>query len=94
MKIPSTLKIGATIYEIVSQPSEANGEKHLGYCNSGVAKIWIDNNANHQVQESTLVHEILEAIKGGYCLELDHQTLGTLAEVLYQVLKDNELLKE
>jgi hypothetical protein len=94
MKIPKTLKIGATVYEVVRQSSDANGEKHLGYCNTGLAKIWIDSTAKQQVQESSLIHEILEAAKGGYCLELEHQTLGTLAEVLYQVLRDNGMLRE
>lgn len=94
MKIPQKIKIGGkTIDVIVDNLREKCGSSDIGMSQLARQKIWISNEANKETQEETFLHEIGEFIKFENDLEISHQTLQTLSRSLYQVLKDNDLLK-
>ncbi len=93
MKIPQTLKIGGINYQVIVEPIKMHGASNCGSCNNAVAVITINSEDNNQIQETTLIHEIIEAINGNYDLQLPHQTIATLETSLYQVLMDNRLLR-
>jgi len=93
MKIPKTLKIGGINYQVIVENPHMHGCNGVGSNNDGTAIITISNTINHQVQESTLLHEMIEAINGTNDLQLSHQTISTLETSLYQVLMDNRLLR-
>jgi hypothetical protein len=55
-------------------------------------KIQIEASSCDVQKESTLVHEILEAISEIYeveCFKEDHHSLTVVAEAFYQVIKEN-----
>ena len=93
MKIPKTLKIGGINYLVVVEPIKMHGASNCGSCNNAVAVITINSEDNNQIQETTLIHEIIEAINSINDLQLSHQTISTLETNLFQVLRDNDLLK-
>jgi hypothetical protein len=45
----------------------------------------------HDDMSEVLLHELMECIKDRCDLKLPHQSLSTLSEVLYQVLKENAI---
>lgn len=92
MKIPKKIKIGGRTYEVVLK-SEKDGNTHQGSASSWFLKIWIEKEQPQEAIEETLIHEIVELIKANNNLEMSHQTVSTLANGFYQVLKDNNLLK-
>jgi hypothetical protein len=95
MKIPKKLKIGGHIYTVKHRDRfREDGVEKTGSCLSVHTTLWIDNNPSKSQQESTLIHEILEALNNENELNLTHQQISTLECGLYQVLKDNRLLNE
>lgn len=95
MKIPKTLKIGGRTYQIIIRNrSKDDGVNAVASANSFFQKIFIDSDFLQEGKESALIHEIMESINGHNDLRMEHQSLQTLSEQLYQVLKDNKLLKE
>jgi len=95
MKIPKTIKIGGLDYEvIVKDRSKEDGITNAGTHYQYEQKIWIDNKCHQQQQEETLIHEIIEAINTANEVGLEHNQVSVLSNQLYQVLKDNSLLKE
>jgi hypothetical protein len=90
MKIPKKLKIGGHTVEVIITDKESKSGTCYGFKNY----ITIHAEAVESIQEVSLIHEILEYITGGNDIELSHQSLSTISEGLYQVLKDNNLLKE
>ena len=94
MKIPRQLKIGGILYNIVFKDTHRGEQKmHCGYCNTENCEITLDNTLDIQAQESTLIHEVIEAINYNNNLNLKHNQIMVLENNLYQVLKDNNLLK-
>ena len=51
--------------------------------------IQIANDINQQQDESTMIHEAIEAINYHLGLELEHKDITALEAALYQVLTDN-----
>lgn len=51
--------------------------------------IHIANDLNNEQKESTLLHEIIEALNYHLSLELSENTIMSLEAGLYQVLSDN-----
>lgn len=87
-----TIKILGYDYEIKYSPEpEDGGAKEAGRMFSGKQIIIIDKYQCKQSQESTLLHEIIEALNYHLELELDHQTVASLEAGLYAVLKDNKI---
>lgn len=94
MKIPKKIKIGGKIYRVIIENlRDKAGSGDMSMVHPAQQKIWISNEMVQEQQESCFIHEIIEGIKFDNDLKLTHQTLQTLGEQLYQVFKDNKLLK-
>ena len=94
MKIPKTVKIGGHIYDVAIQAREKeNGVNKLGSSSVYQNKIWLTNEQPQSQMESTFFHEIIEVISALNKLELSEDKICILENQLYQVLKDNNLLK-
>lgn len=92
MKIPKEIKIGGLVYKVEQKNLRRDEvEDNSGYCRVNGEYIAINSELTDNVKESTLLHEILEAINFNHQLELTHSTIMTLEATLYQVLKDNKL---
>ena len=94
MNIPERLKVGGLDYEVsfvenLARDYGANGS-HWG----NALKIKIDDSLPRQNQETTFLHEIIEALNFVYEIKLEHKQLSVLEAGLYQVLKDNGMLVE
>ena len=86
MKIPRKLKIGAHNYTI----KEIDGIIESGNRNSEHRhSILLNKRLCQTEKETTLFHEILHAINN----ELNETDVEFLTQALYQVLKDNNLLR-
>lgn len=88
MNIPKTLKIGGHIYKVEITDKGLN-EEDYGELDMETNTIRINSKIPKTNQESTLLHEILHALN----TTLDHELLDSLSEQMYQVLKDNKLIK-
>jgi len=91
MKIPNELKIGGHIIKVdMSQKLDgANGK--FEYDEN---TIYICKTLPQSQKESTLIHEIMHGLNSTFMdRDLGHLLLDSLSEQLYQVLKDNNLLK-
>lgn len=96
MKIPKKLKIGGHIYPIKVEDRVAKGGIDKCGTSNVYSKmgIWIDSTIGKSQQESTLIHEIIEILNSNNNIELTETQICVLEAGLYQVLKDNKLLKE
>jgi len=94
MNIPDKLKIFGHEYEVVVNDEVKTGNSDFGSHWLKYGKIWINSDITQHQQESTLIHEILEAINAHLRLDLDHKQIFALETGLYQIIKDNGLLKE
>ncbi len=61
----------------------------MGRCDTNRLLIQIANDSSLKQQESTMLHEILEALDMHMELNLSHQTICLLEAALYEVLTDN-----
>ena len=92
MKIPTKLKIGALWYPIRFVPSaEIDCDSQpAGDTSCHRQDIRISENLRTQeMKELTLFHEVLHCIND----QMAHAEVEYLAQALYQVLKENKLLK-
>lgn len=95
MKIPKKVKIGGFIITIKAVKDIILTKGELGNYEPKEQNINIDESSTVQQQEEVFIHEILEAIKSIYDIELKHNLLTLIATVLHQVIKDNpEIFKE
>jgi len=96
MRIPKKLKILGRTYsiEIRNNRFTKDGASTGATSTAWSQRIWIDNDQNKEGQEECLIHEIIEMILLATDIKLEHSTISTISGVLYQVLKDNNLLKE
>jgi len=88
MTIPASLKIGAHTYQIVLTKDIFEGTT-CGIQSRKEGKLAVNADLPSSHQGATLFHEILHAINS----ELDHTILDSLAEQLFQVLSDNNMLR-
>ena len=99
MKIPKTLKIGGFIWKIVYNQDVNTGSATFGQTHYRTQKLFIAPESSQQKQEQALIHEILHAIFWQNALtetfknEQEEQIVASLSMGLYQVLKDNHLLR-
>ncbi len=98
MKIPDKIKIGGIDYkvEIVKvgkilplMKNNADGQTDHGLC-----KIYLDIELNEQRMYQIFIHEILHAIEWNNDYESPESYIQTMASNIFQVLKENKLLKE
>ena len=96
MKIPIKIKICGKTYDIIIRNNRATTDGYDGAASGSVwsQKIWIDNDQHIEGQEECLLHEVIELISKEMDFGLSHIVISTLSNILYQVLKDNSLLKE
>jgi len=93
MKIPKKLNILGHTYTIEFRNREKDDTVfQTGACNLHYNKIVIDKHQCQQSKESTLIHEIIEAINYHQQLDLEHNKICLLETGIYQVLKDNNFL--
>ncbi len=91
MKIPKQLKIGGHIVDIDCTQELKNED---GKWESREGKIYICKTLPQTQKEQTLIHEILHASNSVFGdSEIAHIVLESISQQLYQVLKDNDLLK-
>lgn len=95
MNIPKKIKVAGYNMEVVmiNDRTSDHGDSSPATFNSRRGKIWIDKAQSREQQESSLIHEILEALDYHYELKLEHRTISILETALYQVLKDNKLIQ-
>lgn len=94
MIFPENLKIGGITYKlkvVPTWPGRTEGD-HDGECfydqkNGNI--IYIGAELSQEAKEVTLIHEALHAMNA----TMDHEFLDSLAEQLYQFLKDNNLFR-
>lgn len=91
MKIPKALKIGGHIYKIqfhkMGETCEERGDMAKTNRMKGIIELAVPQMKTEI--EANFLHEILHIING----ELSEETVEGLAQQLYQVLKDNKLIK-
>lgn len=87
MTIPKTLKIGGHVFDIVLK--DFDDECDCGEVSYIEKKIYINKKLPESLLASTLIHEAMHVMN----TTLDHSLLDSLAEQVYQVLRDNDLLK-
>lgn len=101
MKIPKKLKIGGFIWSVEESEKVSNEGEVFGSTHFKKQRIFIDPSETQQKKEHTLIHEILHAIWWQTGLnnrykdkkEMEEEIIQAVAHGLYQVLKDNSLLK-
>lgn len=79
------MKILGFDYRII----RANDSQYIGLHSADNLTISIDGNSPRERQIETMLHEFVEAVNTHTQLELEHNKITTLANVLYQILKDN-----
>jgi len=91
MKIPNEVKIGSHTYKIERIKSIAG--TGLGQMIPWELKIKLmkKGDAGDSLIEEAFLHEIIEAIKNQFQIDLSHYHLTVLSELLYQTLKTNKL---
>ena len=90
MIIPEKIKIGA--YEIIvrKQPIEETADRGGDFSSRGM-HINITEYPIEVKTTETFLHEVFEAIKWIYQLELKHQDVCILSETILAVIRDNNL---
>lgn len=90
MEIPKQLKVGGHLFQVIIEKKSELGENDLGMTDKTKNIIYISEELSESQKYSTLIHEIFHIINA----TLEHNLLDSLSEQLYQVLSDNNLLKE
>lgn len=105
MKIPKQIKVGGHIYKVQFKRPNDNekGSSNWGRTFLNNKQIFIDNDIPLSQMEETFLHEILHCCFHEVGLNADiydkvslteEQIINRVSGCLYQVLKDNRLLKE
>lgn len=92
MRIPRSLRIGGHVFRVVCEDSPLLSAD-LGQVRVDDNSIYLNTNQARSQQESTLIHEIIEALIMMNKLDVPHSAICILETGLYQVLKDNNLLR-
>lgn len=102
MKILKSVKVGGLVYEVVESADIANEGNVWGSTHMKKQKIFLDPDEKDQKKEQTFLHEIMHAVWEGAGLnaryskdqpKLEEEIICALSHGLFQVLKDNDLLK-
>lgn len=89
MKIPDKLKIGGHIYKIIKVKGQKLKTEEGAFLNREKNEITFDISMPQTQIEENLIHEIFHGLNS----TMSHEFLDSLAAQLFQVLKDNDLLK-
>lgn len=101
MKIPKKLKIIGFEWQVKESQAIADEGNCFGSTHTQNQIIYLEPKSPLQKKEQVLLHEILHAIWWQQGLgirfkdkkEIEEEVVTTLSQGLYQVLKDNNLLK-
>lgn len=102
MKIPKYLKIGAFNWEVIQDDNVTHAADVCGQSHFKSQRIFLEKTSTEQNREATFIHELLHVVaeQSGLVARLKNITGITEEEIvssmengLYQVLKDNDLLK-
>lgn len=63
----------------------------VGMCDTSKLQIFLDIDSPKSKQAEALLHEIFEVLSDHLDLKLDHQTLSTLSETLFAVIRTNDI---
>lgn len=87
------LKIGGYSILITYDNEILANESRLGEFSHFNQRILLASGLTKQLEEETLIHEILEAINGIYELGLDHdEQICKLSVIIHQIITDNKNL--
>ena len=89
MIIPNNIKILGHTYAIIMIDDRENGD--YGSLNPNTNTIRLNKNKTQSQIESTLLHEIIEALNMNLELRLEHPQISAIEAGLYQILKDNQI---
>ena len=89
MRIPDKIKILG--YDYTIKMIDLNETEKFGNLDMNTLTIRLNENKAQSQIDSTLLHEIIEAIDFHLGLELKHYQINALEAGLYQVLKDNDI---
>src|SRR3990167_5111278 len=100
MKIPKKLKIAGFNYKITHNKQVADHSSTFASTINAQQEINVGLGFPIQKQEQTFLHEILHAVwfcyglkEAGFKNEQEEHIVDALSNGLYQVLKDNKLIK-
>ena len=96
MKIPKKLKVAGVTYRVsvVDDPKTIDGRFEYGTANHMQGEIVLNTATPQEMQEETLLHEVIHCVNERFGLALEEDQVKALGAGLYQILKDNKLLKE
>lgn len=103
MKVPTQVKIGTQVFEVVLRNPKEDGmlsDGSYGYTMEGASLIVIDASISKRKQRTTFIHEMLHAIaftfgsptkpgKEAEYEDWEHHFIGIYEEALLVVLKEN-----
>jgi len=95
MKIPKQLKIGNLTYRI-GELSEDDEDNYFGRGYCFLQWIKLSPKLSQESKEETLFHELIHLILEQYGFKeqsKDEKLVSIIGNTIYQVLKDNDLLK-
>lgn len=91
MKVPKKLKIGGHVITVDCSQELKGINGSFDYTKN---EIQIDKTLPQSQKEVTLIHEVMHAMNAEWNSSSDwHALMDSTSEQLYQVLKDNKLLK-
>ena len=93
MTIPKKIKIGGHWFKIVYKHEYEDAYDKSGSRFSWSNKIFLQSDMEQSKKESVLFHEILHELSWQHHLDLSEAVAASIAEGMYQVLKDNRFLK-
>jgi hypothetical protein len=97
MKIPDKVKINGIIYDIKLEKPNCNSitEATLwGNINYKECKIVLDKTLSEQKLWQVLFHEIIHGIADETHIKVDEDDIDRVSNGFFQVMKDNNLLKD
>ena len=97
MKIPDKIKIGGIEYKIEfidEIKDNIHTSEYIGRVLFREQKIKILNSYPIEKKFRVMLHEIIHVLDEDYKMEINEENLCRLEAGLYQVLKDNDLLKD
>lgn len=97
MKIPDRIKIGGIEYkiELIDEVmDDIHTAEYIGRVLYKENKIKILNSYSDEKKFRAMLHEIIHVLDDDYKIEIKEENMCRLEAGLFQVLKDNKLLKE
>ncbi len=93
MKIPKKIKVGGHWLRI------KYSDETDGFTGSGLRAGWkniivLQKEMAQSKREGVLFHELMHEIAWQMGMDLSEEAVSVISEMMYQILKDNKLLKE